>query len=104
MWEDIDGNGLRDPFSGEMGLAGWTVQLFDANGQLLGSQVSDASGNFAFEALGIGTFSVCIVNPGGYTQTVPTAGTACGGLGYAFGFVNNIGTWAINDFAEMANP
>src|SRR6266576_3417409 len=31
VWEDIDGNGVRDPFGGEMGLAGWTVQLFDAN-------------------------------------------------------------------------
>jgi len=104
VWEDIDGNGLHDPFAGEMGLAGWTVQLLDANGQVLSTQVSDASGNFAFDALGIGTFSVCIVNPGGYTQTVPTAGTGCGGLGYVFSFVNNIGTWAINDFGEMANP
>ena len=104
VWEDIDGNGVRDPFAGEMGLAGWTVQLLDANGQVLSTQVSDPSGNFAFDALGIGTFSVCIVNPGGYTQTVPTAGTGCGGLGYMFSFVNNIGTWAINDFGEMANP
>src|SRR5882724_3676519 len=28
VFEDLDGNGLRDPFSGEMGLEGWTVELW----------------------------------------------------------------------------
>src|SRR2546422_5194514 len=27
VWEDINGDGSRDPFAGEMGLAGWEVQL-----------------------------------------------------------------------------
>src|SRR6266566_4161360 len=27
VFEDLDGNGAQDVFSGEMGLAGWTVQL-----------------------------------------------------------------------------
>src|SRR6266511_4108177 len=25
VFEDLDGNGVRDPFAGELGLAGWTV-------------------------------------------------------------------------------
>ncbi|HWC72751.1 MAG TPA: SdrD B-like domain-containing protein, partial [Gemmatimonadales bacterium] len=105
VWEDIDGNGIRDPFAGEMGLAGWTVQLYDGNGQLLSSQVTDADGNFAFDSLVNGSYSVCVVAQGGYTQTSPLSGTGCGGRGYSFSFSNPFETWATNnDFGEMANP
>src|SRR6266446_2090850 len=34
VFEDLDGNGLRDPFAGEMGLAGWGLELW-WNGQVL---------------------------------------------------------------------
>ena len=38
VWEDINGDGSRDPFAGEMGLAGWEVQLiWSVNGQVIAS-------------------------------------------------------------------
>jgi hypothetical protein len=105
VWEDIDGNGVRDPLAGEMGLAGWSVQLFDANGQLLSSATTDDAGNYVFPALVAGTYSVCVVSQRGYHQTDPLSGTGCGGLGYSFPIVDNsIGSWTINiNFGEMLN-
>ena len=105
VWEDIDGDGLRDPFSGEMGLAGWSVQLFDANGLLLNSATSDDAGNYIFAALTAGTYSVCVVPQGTYHQTAPLSGTGCGGLGYRFSIQDSqFGSWTIKiDFGQMLN-
>jgi hypothetical protein len=105
VWEDIDGNGARDPFAGEMGLVGWSVQLLDANGLLLGSATSDDAGNYIFAALPAGTYSVCVVSQGTYHQTAPTSGTGCGGMGYTFTInVSPFATWVTNiDFGEMLN-
>ncbi len=106
VWEDIDGNGVRDPFGGEMGLQGWSVQLFDANGLLLSTQITDGSGNYIFAALPGGTYSVCVVSQPAYHQTDPLSGTGCGGLGYSFPILDNpFGSWTVNiNFAEMLNP
>jgi len=106
VWEDIDGNAIRDPFGGEMGLQGWSVQLFDANGLLLSSQITDGSGNYIFPALPAGTYSVCVVSQPTYHQTVPLSGTGCGGLGYSFTILDNpFGSWTVNiNFGEMLNP
>ena len=100
VFEDIDGNGARDPFAGEMGLAGWSVQLM-WNGQVLSSTTSDADGNFVFDNLGNTTYSVCIVPQGGYTQTLPVGGSGCGGAGYAFTFNSPFMTWSVNNFGMM---
>ena len=106
VWEDIDGNGVRDPFAGEMGLAGWGVLLYDGNGQQLSSATSDDAGNYVFAALPAGSYSVCVVSQGTYHQTVPVSGTGCGGLGYSFVIQDSPwGSWTINiDFGEMLNP
>jgi len=85
VFEDLDGNGLRDPFAGEMGLEGWTVELW-WNGQVLASAITDADGRYAFRNLGNTTYSLCIQPQGGYTQTIPVGGTGCGGSGYTFTF------------------
>jgi SdrD B-like domain len=105
VWEDLDGDGLRDPFAGEMGLVGWSVQLFDANGQLLGTQTTDDAGNYVFGALSAGTYSICVVAQGTYHQTSPLGGTGCSGLGYSVTFqVSTFAIWATNiDFGEMLN-
>jgi len=95
VYEDIDGNGVQDVFSGEMGLAGWTVQLY-WNGQLLTSATTDADGYFMFSALGITTYEVCVVGQAGYTQTAPVNGTGCGGSGYSAAFVNTFQTYTQN--------
>ena len=106
VWEDLDGNGSRDPFAGEMGLMGWNVQLLDANGLLLATQTTDDAGNYVFAGLSAGTYSTCVVPQGTYTQTFPTSGTGCGGLGYSFTILpSSFATWVTNiDFGEMLKP
>lgn len=106
VFEDIDGNGSQDMFSGEMGLMGWTVQLYwKATGALVTTASTDDAGNFVFSSLGNGTYFVCIVSQSGYTQTYPTQGTGCNGLGHEFTLQGTIESWATkNDFGEMATP
>ena len=106
VWEDVDGDGFRDPFAGEMGLGGWSVQLSDANGQLLNTATTDDAGNFFFAALIAGTYSVCVVSqPAAYHQTDPLSGSGCGGLGYTFPIAaSTMGSWTINrNFGEQLN-
>jgi SdrD B-like protein len=100
VFEDIDGNGVRDTFAGEMGVAGWSLELW-WNGRVIASTTSDADGNFEFPGLGNTTYSVCVVMQGGYNQTAPVGGSGCGGAGYAFSFNSPFETWSLNDFGMM---
>ncbi|HEV2670178.1 MAG TPA: SdrD B-like domain-containing protein [Gemmatimonadales bacterium] len=105
VFNDLDGSGSRDMFSGENGMPGWTVQLFNASTHaLLATASTDASGYFMFSGLTNGTYDVCVVAQTGYMQTWPTIGNACDGLGYEFSFDSTIETWATNnDFGELAS-
>ena len=85
VFEDLNNDGVRDPFAGEMGLEGWTVELW-WNGQVLASTPTDVDGKYQFLNLGNTTYSLCIQPLGGYTQTHPVNGTGCGGSGYLFTF------------------
>jgi hypothetical protein len=52
LWRDLDGDGIRD--AGEPAIAGVTVNLYDQNGKLVGSTITDANGVFVFTSfLGI---------------------------------------------------
>ncbi len=46
VWEDTNGNGLQD--DGEPGIAGVTVELYDPDGTLLDSTLTDADGRYRF--------------------------------------------------------
>jgi len=88
VYEDVDGNGWFDMFAGEMGLAGWSVNLY-WNGRVIASAVSDVNGQFRFDALANATpYNVCVVEQGGYIRTQPSAGDAC----HPFSFNSSIGT------------
>jgi len=104
VWNDIIPDGIRDPFAFEMGLPGWTVQLLDANGLVIATKVTDASGNFIFDALQPGTYSTCVVAQAAYQPTAPTGAvaTGCGGLGYSFTILpSQFATWVVKkDFGE----
>lgn len=101
VYEDIDGNGSRDMFAGELGLAGWTVQLFDGAGLLLSSMSSDQDGNYLFPELANGSYSVCVVGQSGYTRTQPANGSACDGAGVFFSFNGTLVTHHVQDFGMM---
>ncbi|NYE60388.1 protocatechuate 3,4-dioxygenase beta subunit [Duganella sp. 1224] len=66
VWEDLNGNGVQD--SGEAGIAGVTVQLKDAGGQVVASTTTDAAGAYHFD-VNAGTYSVTVQAPAGYVAT-----------------------------------
>ncbi|WP_317202683.1 SdrD B-like domain-containing protein [Janthinobacterium sp.] len=72
VWHDVNANGVQD--AGEAGIGGVTVQLKDAAGAVVGSTVTDASGNYSF-SVDPGTYSVAVVAPSGYISTVKNAGS-----------------------------
>lgn len=97
VYEDVDGDGTFSMFAGEMGMAGWTVNL-SWNGQVIASAVSDANGQFRFGALANATaYNVCVVEQGGYNRTQPVAADAC----YPFSFSSSIGTLFPASFGMM---
>jgi len=90
VFEDINGNGVRDIFDGELGLAGWTVQLV-WNGQVIDSRTTDPNGNYQFDGLANDApYEVCVVAQGNYNQTTPVGGSGCGGNGFAFSFHSSV--------------
>ena len=71
-------------------LAGWCVEVLDANGAVVATGLSTSSAldgegnNFAIGGLAAGMYTVCEVLQTGYSQSYPTFGESCGsGRGYA---------------------
>jgi hypothetical protein len=102
VYEDVDGNGSRDIFAGEMGLEGWTIQLY-WDGQLVGTATSDADGMYLFSNLGNSDkqWWVCIVPQAGYVRTQPLNGDACDGNGMVHTLNSPFATRLQTDFGEM---
>src|SRR6185312_7035096 len=75
VWNDLNGNGAQD--AGEAGINGVTVQLFDFNGNLVGTTVTSGNGNYTFthvlaNEFADDTYTVQIVTstlPAGYVET-----------------------------------
>jgi hypothetical protein len=72
-WNDANGDGIQDV--GEAGIGGWTLYLDSIkNGKLdVGelSTVTDADGDYSFDNLGVGTYTIRIVVPEGWENTYP---------------------------------
>lgn len=70
-FEDKNGNGVKN--LGDQGLSGWTVILNDnGNGQVDPGETfttTDANGNYSFNNLSPGTYTVTEVQQSGWTQT-----------------------------------
>ena len=58
VWLDLDGDGVQD--AGEPGIPGVTVYLYDGDGNLIGTTVTDANGNYLFTNLPPGVYTVAI--------------------------------------------
>jgi hypothetical protein len=79
VYGDTNGDGKLSP--GEYGLAGITVLL---TGPVTTSVATDANGAYAFTALPIGTYTVCVAVPAGARESAPVSGPACaGGAGWS---------------------
>ena len=73
-FNDLNGNGVLDP--GEPGLAGVTIGILVNSSNPQGNPfsattVTDAGGNFSFQNLTPGTYTLAEVVPDGYQQTLP---------------------------------
>jgi hypothetical protein len=64
----IKGRVLDSSGSTPVGLAGWTVQLQDADGNVLDSALTASDGSYRFSGLSLGTYRVREVTPPGWTQ------------------------------------
>jgi hypothetical protein len=88
IWRDLDGDGIRDP--GEPGIAGVTVNLYDAAGALVGTAITDAQGIYVFTSELVGTadkymssglvadqsgFTIRLDNPNDYLPGGPLYGS-----------------------------
>jgi protocatechuate 3,4-dioxygenase beta subunit len=76
VYEDIDGDCVRDP--DEVSLSNVLIELLDAQGAVIDSTRTDAQGNYVFEGLRPGVYSIREQQPAGYLQGGQVAGTAGG--------------------------
>jgi protocatechuate 3,4-dioxygenase beta subunit len=73
VWNDLDGDGIQDP--NEPGFVGVTVTLYDSVGNVVATTVTDASGNYQFDDLDPGTYSVGFTPPIGFVFSPQGQGT-----------------------------
>ena len=77
VWLDSNGNGVQD--AGEAGINGVTVQLLDASNNVVGTTTTAGDGNYTFNNLAGGTYTVRVVAstlPAGVTETYDLDGVA----------------------------
>ncbi len=67
QFNDANGNGRKD--SGEVGQSGWTITLKGPNG-FSTSTTTDASGNYSFTGLKVGTYTLSETVKSGWHQTL----------------------------------
>ncbi len=72
VWFDDNRDGIQD--ANEIGAAGVTVTLLDANNQAVGNSITtDANGDYLFTGLASGNYSVQFTKPTGYNFTTQNA-------------------------------
>ncbi|MFL1460790.1 SdrD B-like domain-containing protein [Roseococcus sp. DSY-14] len=75
VWNDADGDGIQD--AGEAGLNGLTVRLLAADGVTVVKTTTTAGdGNYLFDDLSPGTYTVAFSRPAGWSYTQAGQGTA----------------------------
>ena len=70
MFNDLNGDAVQD--NSEPNLQGWTVQLVNAGGAIVGSATTDANGNYTITGVGPGTMTLREVVQAGWIQAAPT--------------------------------
>lgn len=71
-FNDLNANGVKD--AGDLGLAGWTIVLTDSLGNVVGTKVTDASGDYLFDPVPVGKYTLSENIQLGWKQTFPTTG------------------------------
>ncbi|HHU6750597.1 TPA: SdrD B-like domain-containing protein, partial [Staphylococcus pseudintermedius] len=74
VWDDTNQNGIQD--DNEPGIADVTVTLTDADGNVVDTRTTDTNGNYLFENVKPGEYTVTFETPEGYTPTQTGQGTS----------------------------
>ncbi len=69
VWDDKDGDGVQD--SGESGIPGVTVQLYNSSNVLVATATTNSSGKYSFTGLTSGTYTVKVVVLDGRLRRAP---------------------------------
>jgi len=72
VWLDTDNDGIQD--SGEQSVPGVVVKLYDGDGQLLATMITDANGEYFFPNLAPGEYAVEFIPPLGYNLSPQNQG------------------------------
>ena len=73
VWHDQNNDGIQQ--SGEETIANVTIQLFDADGNIVAETVTDADGNYCFKNLIPGTYCVHEIQPDGFVDGKDSIGS-----------------------------
>lgn len=68
VWKDVNANGIQD--DGEEGFPGIKVNLYDGTGALVATTTTDSNGNYKFDGLVPGRYSLEIFRATGYVPTL----------------------------------
>ncbi|EKI4483494.1 fibrinogen-binding adhesin SdrG C-terminal domain-containing protein [Staphylococcus pseudintermedius] len=74
VWEDLNKDGIQD--QNEPGIANVKVTLKDADGNVVDTRTTDDKGNYLFEKVKEGEYTIEFETPEGYTPTVTGQGTS----------------------------
>ncbi len=74
VWDDLNKDGIQD--DNEPGISNVKVTLKDADGNVVDTRTTDANGNYLFENVKEGDYTIEFETPEGYTPTVTGQGTA----------------------------
>ena len=75
---DVNGDGVHSLADGDTPIEGVEIQLLDESGNLLDSTLTDENGDYRFDNLDPGTYSVRQVQPEGFTDGVDLIGQVDG--------------------------
>ncbi|MBC1562267.1 SdrD B-like domain-containing protein [Listeria booriae] len=92
VFEDTNKNGTKE--AGESGVAGATVQLHGADGSVVATQTTDATGQYDFKDIPVGPYYVVVTAPKGYDLK---ANYAFGDDGVT-GYINVTGSSVITNY------
>lgn len=76
VYHDRNNNGIQD--EGEEGIAGVTIELFDAEGNLVQTAITDENGHYCFEDLPPGEYKIREQQPDGFDDGIDTVGQVDG--------------------------
>ncbi|TMK83105.1 MAG: DUF11 domain-containing protein [Actinobacteria bacterium] len=101
-YNDLNINGSRN--NGEPGLENWTISLVGSGATV--TTKTDANGNYEFDDVEPGTYTVCETMQNTWSQSQPSSGADCsahgGGKGYSITI--GLGDTVVRDFGNYQSP